>query len=167
VALIGFLVAQVGFPMTVRPASGKIVRPCGCEVSDESETCCCSAEQASAPAATSCQPPQPETTACPECQAQQANPRDECPLCREQPEPKPAELKRDSQTRVTWVIGSLLQRCHGVQTSWITLGAVLPPADHVRIPSDRLLSERIPISSVVALPISVPPNDPPPRLLSI
>jgi hypothetical protein len=159
VALIGFLTAQVGFPMTVRPATvGGSVRPCGCRVTDDSEKCCCSA--APTQVAPCCQPQKVEA-------AVDDGLGGECPRCRAKAKPTPAEAASESGPRVTWVVASLLQHCHGVQTNWIALGAVLPPAPDVRVAVDALASERVPLMTFAALLSPAAPTEPPPRTPSV
>jgi hypothetical protein len=164
VALAGFVTAQVGFPMTVRPDGRKHIRPCGCVVADDSEPCCCTKDNAPAANADCC-PAQPDD-ATPVGAAEQDKPTDACPLCHEKPEPTPIKPRAKTEPGVTWMIGSLVQHCHGVQTSWVTLGAVVPPLESVRVPVDRVACGQVPLLAVAAVPVSLPPNEPPPRSIS-
>jgi hypothetical protein len=170
VTLIGFLTAQIGFPIMVRPASasatttGGQVRPCGCLVADESQSCCCGPTKA--PAAKSCcqshETTKPAIASC--CQTHDAAPNSgEAGASRS----AQTDTERDSTTHVEWVIGSLLQHCHGVQTCWIALGAVLPFTDDAPVSVTPLLPEWVPSTEATAFLRSAPPNDPPPRIPSI
>ena len=143
VALIGFLAAQVGFPVTVRPASDSShgvgqVRPCGCHVADDCQQCCCGKTGGA-----SC------------CQSSGA------PSCCQH------KSGHDSATRVAWVISTLVQQCRGVQTGWIALGAVLPPTDLVRVPTAPRLPECVSCPDTTAFLRPDAPLDPPPRILAV
>ncbi len=157
VALVGFLAAQVGFPMTVRPASESSmasaghVRPCGCVVTDDCQKCCCSTKS---PAAASC------------CQPKVVEKPDDCAACQTDKSTPQQDTSADA-VHVEWVIASVMQHCHGVQTCWIALGAVLPPADHVHVQIDPRLLERVHCADAVAFTLSAAPTDPPPRIPSV
>jgi hypothetical protein len=149
VALVGFMAAQVGYPVVMSPkadsstaATGK-VRPCGCVVKDDCEQCCCTRTEAS-PKASCCQPP-----------------------ASKRPVESGRDLASQPSVHVEWVIGSLMQHCRGVETSWVVTGAVLPPADYVCVPVDDRLLEHLSCSDDLALPCSSAPVDPPPRFLPV
>jgi hypothetical protein len=145
VALIGFLAAQVGFPVTVRPASasshgGGLVRPCGCHVADDCQQCCCG--NAKTGGASCC-----HSSSAPPCCQQKSD--------------------HGSAARVEWVIASLVQHCRGIQTSWVALGAVLPPTDLVRVPTAPRQPEPVSCPDTTALLRPDAPLDPPPRILPV
>jgi hypothetical protein len=165
VALISFVAAQVGFPITMRSASASStstvsVRPCGCVVSDDCQKCCCC-----------CSKPveKPKPSPAPAVCCQLEDDAESCPLCREEPsapkedeEPTPAQSGAD----LKWVVGSVLQHCQGVQTAWLGMGAVLPLSADVDVPIDPSAHERVPIMNAIADARCVGPNDPPPRTTS-
>jgi hypothetical protein len=68
---------------------------------------------------------------------------------------------------VEWVIASLVQHCRGIQTGWVALGAVLPPADLVRVPTSTRQLECLACPDTTAFLRLDAPLDPPPRILPV
>ncbi len=173
VALLGFLAAQIGFPIAMRPtsvsssATAGQVRPCGCPVAavaDQCQTCCCGPKKAVT--ASCCQSQaakKPAVRSC--CQTEVAKTPDTPD--RHEDKPASAGTPYTSVVHIEWVIGSLLQSCHGLQTCWIALGAVLPLANHVQVPVDPHLPEWVPFTEAIGFLLCAPPNDPPPRIPSV
>jgi len=96
--LLAYLVSAVGFPLPAISGDAS-VGPCGCSTEERSlhQCCCCHAD-----GTPSCCAPKPRSC----CSTHQS---------------------QSGSSNIRWVSAAAAQKCRGMSSEWVSLGAVLPP----------------------------------------
>lgn len=178
-ALAGYLAAAIGFPLpnlSHKDHSQPFPcqdHPCGCQSAEECwRHCCCftpaehftwAAEHHIKPPAYAARPDACQTD-CVATGASCCNKHTDSNSCCSAHSTRPAQASPTKPSaRKTWVLGIASLGCHGLATSWISIGAVLPsplsPGWGETLPLTGWVSQR----NTSARPLIYPPPDPPPR----
>jgi hypothetical protein len=135
VALVAYLAAAIGFPLPARPgAAGCCAGACGCPAEEQARASCCCAPAKRAPKRPNC------------CQRQAKG---------------DAGAPREATLR--WVIGEQQQRCRGLATVWLSVGAALPPPPPVQLSLEQPACGLVVIEPDRATILPRRPPLPPPR----